>query len=757
MIIQKFLRLSFLLLFAVQTFQDCETGFDYESKPEMPYKIENTEINATISSDDNRVKGVVNYTLRTTAPNQHAVQLNAAELAINSVTANDDDVDFAVNDEVLEIFLNDTLALGETTDISITWQAESNFGVHKNHLGTVWSSQNPKALRHWLPTFDHSRAESKITAQFNIPADKDIVFNGKLIADEIVSSNQKEVTWQSQTPMPLTGLGFVIGKFDKKDTFSGSKKIQVFAEKGTVDDEKLDELLNTASSTIRNVENKLSYQYPYEVLNIVVLNDSYWEEKQTGAGIAYIYTDLDNVQTQLKRNIYGQWFGEYQRLENFVENVSIVELLKVVLHLEIEDNPVVLNNEEDMVGIYAWNAYTENYTKSDGFFKGVIYASIGDLIKKHKGVISPDLYPDYWYNMTGLNFVEFDIWDENEEIITKDESPFYIVEADYDETNSMLTLNFEANSGDYSILSGLDMHIHTFSDEITKEISFTGKSDEVKMEIPVDTDYITFSSSVTDLEQVEFGKFPIVFLLNQLADDDKEARAMAAEQLSYHLEDSDLQLALTDALSFEKEPEVRAKLLYTYSLFTNGATGTDQTFIKEVNNENTEIQKSVLKALGNFPENEYVSSTLQTKMLDTNDEEIFEIALISYQNITDLETMISFAKSLSQKSDNSGKLLKTIQYILDSNPESVAELGSEMELLLEYNQPYTVRRKALDLWVNQSQKDATLNKIAQDRIEDRDPRIRHYIVKNVLDLLNEKTKQELVEQLKLKEYDPRVY
>ncbi len=759
MILQKIFKFSFLLLLIVPNLQECESDFDYETKPEMPYYIDNTEIDATIDTDNNRIKGVVHYKLRAKSPDQHKIKFNIAELAINSVAANNEEAEFRIDDDYLIISLKDTLALNEKVDISVTWQSESIFGMHKNHLGTLWSSQNPKALRHWLPVFDHPSAESKVTAAFTIPQDKDMVFNGKFVTDEIVSLQQKEIKWESVRSVPLTGLGFAVGNFDKKDGFSGSKKVQIYAESGVLNDEQLSALLSEASLTIRGTENKLSYEYPFETLNIMVMSDSYWEEKQTGAGLAYLYTDLGNLNTQLKRNIYGQWLGEYQRMENFIDNVTIMEYLKATLHSEMGGAIDTLKEPEDDLDLTSssiWNGSLLEYQNSSDFFKSVVSASINELVKTRSGVIPSNLYPDFWYNKTGLDFEEFGLSQSAATTETKKDRPNYILEAEYDDINSELTLKFNAISGDYTILSDLIMVVHTFGEEFSREISFTGKTDAVKMEMPTDIEYITFDDSSTKLDQMEFGKFPILFLLNQLGDENNETRALAAEQLGYHLEDPDLQLALNDALSSEREPLVRAKLLHAYSLFTKGAVGTEQTFLKEVNNNNVDIQVAAINALGSFIGDEYIIGILNSKLLNTDNAAIFEAALNSYQNITDSEALISMVKNLFQREADGEKILHSVRFTMEIIPDAAHEFSDILKVLTEYNQPFAIRRNALQIWAEQLDNDSDLNALAAEYIEDRDPRIREFVVSNVIAQLAKEVQEDYMKQLKLTEYDPRV-
>src|SRR5690554_198987 len=753
MILHRLVQFAVLCMFIIPNLQQCDSGFDYASAPEIPFNIEHAELNLTIQPTTNSVKGVATYTIQAKAPERTSILLHSSELAIESVTINGTDSEFLVEGDSLLITLADTLHVGEQAKLAVTWQTQSRFGVHQDYLGTVWGSLNPKALRHWLPIFDHPRVESKIDAKITIPADMDVVFNGRFLKDEIVSADHKMVHWQSKTALPVTGLSFAVGKFNHEEIISGTKKIHLFAEESIINKEQFSTLLKVAESTKKAIENTLSFEYPFESINVIVLENSYWEEKQSGAGLIYLYNDLGDLSTQLKRGMYDQWFGQYQRTESIIANIEKMELMKTALHFSSGNEKELIENPDSLFSILYWNGLQRSFINGNDFYQNTIKKSLPKLITSSKGVVAADKYENYWYEQTGLNWytapsLEFDDTNGRGE-----QKPMYFVKAEYDEGSSKLTFSFDAISGDVSTLSGLTFNVYTMSDTVRKEVAFTGRKDAASFEIPLSTEYVTLSSGVTDISQVELGSFPIMFLLNQLHSTDVEERIAAAQQLEYHLDKPDLQLALGDVLSSEKNVKVKAKLLETFGAFTNGATGTEQTFLKELNNSNEEIQFAVAKTLGNYLNNDLVESSLRTLILRAEHESVFNQALLSYQTIAPLSDLISVTKRLQGIDSTGQKAVGALQLVMD-----VDTTGDGVEIaeeLIRSNFPYQTRKQAFSLLLKHQHSEKYWQVNLTEFLEDADPRIRQQAIAATV-YLNKKAAEEVYKQITLKEFDQRV-
>ncbi len=742
---------SFLLIFITQ-FQNCDfnlnfgmTEFEYDQYPSIPFEFEKLSLEATLEPDQNLIKGVAGYTMKIKAPVQDQLVLHTAALEIDGVTLNNAEIGFLIKADSLIIPLEDSLEAEQEVQLAITWQAQSIFGTHKDRFGTMWAGLNPLALRHWLPVYDHPSVETVVEAEFIIPADLSITFNGNKLADELLSTEQKRVRWETSTPVPVTGLSFVLGNFVHQEAMAGTKKIRVYGAEEIINQEEISALLAEAIQTKRSVENALSFEFPYESLNIIVLEDSYWDEIQSGAGIIYLYKNLGNLSAQLKRGIYGQWFGQYQRIRDFEYGMLYQELLKTALHYSVYDESalLVIDEEDPHISSFIWNELQNGFKNQDPFFRKTITGSLEPLIKSNKGLMNDTFYTDFWYAQTGLNWKEMDIWGSQDPDVDPDPaSPEYSLSADYDEVDSKVVFAFEHINGDSSTLSGLNAVIYTMEDSTTQRISFTGQNDRVQIDVPMNVEYVALNSGVTAIDQIQVERFPLFFLLNQLRSNNIKDRETAARLLQFHTDNPDLQLALRDALESETNAIVKARLLETFGLFTKGASGTEQVFLQELNNESEAIQIGVIKSLSAYQGNEMVQGSIRNKAIRTENRLVFDEALKSYKKISSDQELVSLASTLLQADPTGVKTFEALKMSVDL--DSTYRSFELLQQLSGSEFPPKTRFQSISLLLDHINKIENRTSLFEAWLMDFDPRIR-FTAMSGIDLLSKEDSEQLLE------------
>lgn len=734
---QRFIKLLSICIALFVQVQNCDINvgfldFKYETKPELPFEFVHLELDATITDTPNTVKGVATYSVTAKAPHQSKLMLKAGELEIDGVLVDGKETEFTVQGDSLIISLPDTMDTGEQAKLSITWQSGTTFVIHRDRNGTSWSSLNPGSVHYWFPVYDHPRVAFTLDARFTFPADRDLVFNGRRVSGELVSTDQRNVHWTSNEKLPATGLSFALGDFIKTDAMAGTKRIHLFAQKGLISSDSLNSLLNEAVLRKRAVENQLSFEYPYESLNVVVLEDSYWEETQSGAGLIYLYTNLGSLSAQLQRGIYSQWFGQYQRMEEYGDGLPFRELMKTALHFSISDKPAMLRlDEQDLhVAAYIWNEIQRGFPVQESYFKETVTNSLSELIREEEGVVDLHYYSDYWYEKTGLKWDDLDNWKEPAEPFRQDdeeEHPKYRVSADYDEVNSLLRLYFNNIDGKGDMLSGLTLNVFSFEDTTSQSISFTGEADTLSIEVPMGVEYITFSPDVTLLEDLSYGRFPLFFLLNQLRSREAVNRALAASMLRYHNDNPDLQLAIRDALESETDPSVIAQLLETLGAITQGDTGTEQIFLQELYNEDQEIQIAVLSALDNYKGNDYVSSSVRNKVL-RSEGEVYEAALKTFTELTGKNELLSLAEQLLRVDSTAQKTVMILESVIEE--DTTAQAIEILKTLVEGEYPPSTRIQAAKLIMEHIYSIEAPAELLLRLAADEDPRIRFIVAEN---------------------------
>lgn len=743
-----------ILILLITGVQHCTIDeWDYEQNPKLPYSLSHLDLDLTIEPDQEVVKGVATYSINAKIPAQTQIVLHAAALEIDAVIFNGNEKEYIVSGDSLIINLIDTLSMTSESELGITWQGRSNYGTHKDRFGTMWSSLNPKALRHWLPVYDHPRVEFTVDADITVPANLDVIFNGNIVSDQITSTDKKTVSWKVDTAIPATGLNFAVGTFESAEAQSGINKMRVFGESGVTSPQEVQEILAEAIRSKRALENALSFEYPWEALNVIVVEDNFWDEKQDAAGVVYIAKNRGALTTQLERGLAAQWFGQYQRTESNSTQFEIFELVRKAAFSISDFETKEVGNQDSLYTLMSWNELNTCCEIAEPFLRNTIEQSLHKLIKKESGVVSGSFYTDYWYEQTGIPFPDYEI--EKFEIVsaTDKHRPLYKLELEYDEAGSAAMVYFENVSSDGEDLQSLNMNVFTFDDSTTSEITFTGERDSALVAVAPTVEYISFTSGSTNIEDIDFGRFPLMFLLAQLRSEKVEDRKFAASLLSEHTENPDLQLALKDALDSETNPEVRAHLLRTLGAFTNGATGTELLFMQEVNNDSEDIQEAALFALRNYDEDESVPGILQQKMEVTQSPTIFETAKESFINVADLSRKISAAKRLSQIDTTGTKAIALLKEVISE--DTTAQSQQLAEELLSFEYPYSTRNAALNLLLNNVDDSEFWGNKVVELSNDFDPRIRQKVLEG-LKFLPESDAENILEAIAFSEFDPRV-
>tara|TARA_R110000868_G_scaffold304437_15_gene565220 strand:+ start:19515 stop:21824 length:2310 start_codon:yes stop_codon:yes gene_type:complete len=747
------LGLISLILAITQTCKDFP-NFDYKSNPVQPFDFKHAELRITLEPELNLVRGVVTYSVTSKIDGETRFVLQTEESAIDAIIIDEAKGDFFVSNDSLIIQLPDSSKAGSSFNISITWQATSRFGLYKDSESNFWSSKNPKAHRHWIPGFDHPRNELTFDAYFTIPYENEVLFNGELVGSATKPSNKKELHYRSDTEVPFTGLGFVLGDFLISEVTSGLTTVRLFSSNQKYNEEERLALIREASVLKKDIEKTLSMEYPWEGLNIVVLPDNYWEERTHGSGTIFLFENLGSLSNQLKRGMYAQWFGEYHRGEQFFDFESAGdELMRTALHFSLSDEQALIENPDSVNTIYSWNQWQQSFKAKPIIFQETVSNSLSEMLRNFDGIVEFEDYAEVWYQQTGLPW--FDIsFDETQETETnEDESLKYVISADYDETNFGLKLIFELEKGNGDILHSLSMTEHSFDDSVNHEVNFTGSKDTVFFSLSPSVEYVSFSEGTASLNEITFGDFPLFFLLNQLRSNNAKDRAIAARLLVSYSDNPDLQLALNDVMDVEQNPMVKAALFGTMAAITNGATGTEQQFLNGLNSSDIEIQLASITALSNYPDNEMVMNSIRSKVLRTNVTSIFERALNTYSELVIADEIVSLAQRLQRVDSSGSKTLYLINEYSETDSNEVFITIAEEYIGTSY--PYSTRKEALTFLLGADEDtDRWITRINM-LLKDRDPRIRYQSLKGVT-LLRPSDALKILGSVEQNEFDIRV-
>ncbi|MFP8487972.1 hypothetical protein ACKGJO_02645 [Gracilimonas sp. Q87] len=743
----------FLIALSSQLFAQNEgTVWQYSAYPDLPFTIEKVDLEMTVDPEQPLLVGKGTYTLISRNPKLSRIVFNSAESQIESIFINGEQSDFAVSFDSLIITLADTLKTGEKAALTINWTTSSRYGINKDVYGNVWASLNPKSRRYWMPLPDHPEVTFMLNAAYTVPTELELVSHGTKVSDELSSVDLKTVEWNSTEDIPVSGLTFVLGNYESINARAGVKKVTLHANENALLPEAREELLDIAVSTLKSYEQKVSSEFPYRSLNVVVLPDHHWEEIHSGAGVIYLYQNLGSLATQLRRGIAGQWFGNYHRYLKAYDNRY--EFLKVLM--ADSRNTGQLQNADNLQSIHRWNIWESGVQSiNNEYMKEVMEESLADMIQHFKGVTEWENYADLWYDKTGYYWETLpqpEEFEERKEDAEPENEVTYNVEYVYDELNGSLTLVFEADEDPIETLVSVEATAYSFTDTTETEFTFTGAQDTVGVNLSTGIDYMTIRTpDHPDLILNE--SKPFMFWIGQLRDKKPENRIQAAKALQAYSDNPDLQLALRDVMTQEQNEEVRAAMLETLSTITKDATGTEETFIGYVNSESVSTQLSGLKALANYEGNESAAYTVRNKLIRTDTDTVFNTALRSYVQIAPVADVISLAERFQSSGEDDRKALKTLKTVIADDTT-----GSALQIADRYalgNYPYEIRKEALQLLINNNTNSDYWNESLNALKEDRDPRIR-FIALDAVEYMESDQRNELLSSMLNEELDPRV-
>lgn len=744
---------SIILLFFTGTISVAQhvnpSVWTYEKYPELPFNLDHLTLDISVDPEVPMITGVASYQISARQSGLAQILFHTSDLDINSIVSNDEALDFTVSNDSLMITLQDTLEIGQGVTFNITWQSESPYAIQQDEHGNIWTSLNPKTTHHWLPVFVHPRVQTTIEASFTIPANANIIFNGTLQDEEIISTNKRKVNWMINEPVPVTGLSWATGNFLKSEAIAGIKKITVWGDEQLLTNAEREALLQAAVRELKSAERTLLQEYPRRALQVVVLPDHYWNEIHYGPGIIYLYKNLGSYTAQLKRALAAQWFGAYHIYTDEIQRADDYEFLRLSSLPDL--NPEPLLNPDSLVSVTAFNKRLQDFNNVKSLpMAEQVQHSVQELIQMYEGVLSWDDYASFWYELTG-RYLDSIPQFRNEQV--KESSFVYEVYYVHDESDNSLNLHFKAQEG-REAKSLLDIEIRQFGffDTTVVSESITGAEDDVVLDLAEDVEYVTIKSdTTTDVRFIEYK--PMMFLIRQLQSSDVRERVEAAKGLKVFDDNPDLQLALNDAIQQEEHAGVRAEIIKTMAELTKGAKGTELTFLNFMRSENPAVKEAAISALSNYPGNQEVIFALRTYIMNSEADSVLKTAVGSYSNIADSADFVAFSQQIFERDSGGMKSLAVLPFAL-SMDTTEAVSGWAVKFLNSRN-AYAQKKKVLNILSKSSLNEEKWREVIMNLIRDRDPRMR-FNAAQLLVKLDEETASEIFSSRLAEEYDPRV-
>ncbi|MEO1023282.1 MAG: hypothetical protein AAFW89_12135 [Bacteroidota bacterium] len=638
--------------------------FNYEEYPEFPIHIRQAELDLKVNPDQRLISGDVYYQLSAKVSGISRWYLHAANMEIEEVKLNDEPVDYRISGDSLIISSETELAETATSALFISWQSRSEYGIHVDATGTLFTSLNPFGVRHWLPVFDHPRVEVPVVANITVPATQQVIFNGELFGDEVSSADRKTLSYRTETAIPVTGLSLVVGDFVQEQAKAGIKSVHVFTPSAT-EATTATMLLEQAVDGLKKAEAYLNVEYPWSDLKVVLLPDSYLMERSDAAGVVYVFEDLGDKKTQLVQGILAQWMGQGIRSATTDHWFSLIDHAQQIWGGELDSTlNIDLSYSEPIA-----TQWSEFYKK---------------LLSNGMGYLPIHQVNEQWYQATGQSLPEIKAGPVIEDELPLNEAVVYRIDVEESEIDNRLRLVFELVEGEGNTLHDLKVTTFSFGDSSSVSLSITGETDTLWFEDAGLIESIRIQKQEEDQMEWKVETYPLMLALSQLRSPIPDLRAEAAYLLQQHTDNPDLQLAINDALATEEYPQAKAAMLSTLSQLTDGAIGTEQVFLDALR-QTPVIQEVALQALTAYSENEMVENAIRSFTLRTPSDSLFMTALGAYRTFAGREDWQPFIDRLLQ-TDSTGYRavlayeqalpLDSAQILESAFLEAIPELGT---------------------------------------------------------------------------------
>jgi hypothetical protein len=747
-------------------------SFDYEKHPRLDFNYNSLELDLGFQPENLRFDGAARYSIKANVSGADTVIFYAAHMDISSVSVDDNQADYMLHNDSLFVPLNQPAKRGQAYQVNIRYSGSPVFGLLKNSNGTVWTSQLPKTQRHWVPIVDNPNVTLKTTFNISVPSGFGVWATGRKTGEEVVSVDAMTYHFASEKEVPASSLSFAIGRFNHDSINSGGQQINLAVEQNMGDEVNSDQLLQSAQDYLGKISDSLGIDYPYDQLTILVMEDHAWETKSWGASTVYLYQNRGAWQPQLMRGIIAQWFGVYQREAQWSQGDAI-NLYQAILQQSFEtaDSLLVIEDEPRDAGssVYntfgpaGWNSWQNglNQWQSESI-REIISEQKDTVLAKLPPVIDWEDYAEHWYQKSGQTIFEV----SQPGVVTKSKSDTtepaaqetpdsvaYQVVYDLNEEDNQLKLTFSATHGMYTDLTSIDVTQIYSEREETGEVTFTGEQDSLILQVEPTIRTVRLEArekANLHLDEIKPASFLIYELRNA---ETAEQRAQAARKLGAHSDNPDLQLAIRDFLRSEIDPKVRAALLSSLADITQGADGTEETFLDATKSDNRLMRNAALMALQYYKDNPTVFSRVENMALN-GDLEMFKNATKVLTAIASPDQFQRFVENVTQQDTTGQRSVFVIQQL--ANLEQINQAVKMATLFIDDDQSYDIRRTALGILIQHDHTPTDWLTRADQLLADSDPRIRYLTILGLQRNLNPKVTEYLKEYIQ-DEYDQRVH
>ncbi len=701
---------------------------DYPFRPDNELHFLGLDLQIEAGFDDGTIRGTAQYRFRTRNAHVEKVVWAAPGMTIRELLLNGEQVPYQIEDDSLVISFPGAPDPAREHTITVAYATEPGFGVHFRYNGTIFTSALPGSSAHWIPGPIHPWAAMPVIVRLEVPENMTGVASGAF--ERQTSTNKGRLfVFRTEVDVSLADLFFAIGDFEVEESFSGTKSLRIYREKGVSSRNNMQELLSFMTRRVREYERLLQSELPVPAFHAVLLSDNMWETRPYYAGAAIVHGGQDQARTVITRAITAQWFGIALRPEQWKES-SHITLLQA-LAAEKLDEPdwqaqadpvgeafVIPETVYQLRNMDHWQ-WARHFLSANTMpvLSDALDDSFRSLAAK-RGVFTATHFSALMYEKTGK-------WMDVPVIRAPDPDPAlrYKVIAGEVRGSDRITLEFlplediTEDSITVQVRWVRDGQIHE------TPVTFSGSGDNVDVTPGGFVNNLWVEAAGKKNIRFEMDK-PFSHWLYQLRRDEyPERRREAALALRNYSSDPDLQLAVQDLLNREENPEVLAAMVELMAELTAGASGTERRFLDGLSSRHEQVRFESLKALRAYRGNTRVENEVFAIIQGSDDMAFVNEAIRTYRELIPEDQFRDFAIRFLREDRQDQLFTRTLIQELFSIPADESAVNAVREYL---NPGYSFELR----WLAYSQlrKHAADAGWQQDFVtefsDDADPRIR---------------------------------
>ncbi len=276
----------------------CVDGSAFEARPgraRRPFQPEHVEpkwprdcvadirhirLEVTLDFTERSISGAATHSLSAIVDGLDALEFDAAEISVQAVRANGEDVLFEQTGGKLKVALSRTLTAGEGLELAIAYTARPRRGLyfvgpdeaHPDKPVEAWTQGEDEDSRYWFPCYDYpnDRVTSEVVA--TIPEKFTAISNGALVA---ITPNPADATrtfhWRHDVPHSSYLISLAAGEFVEVAHRLDNLPVLYYVHPGREEDAR--RAFGNTPRMIRFFERVIGVPYPYAKYSQVAVSD----------------------------------------------------------------------------------------------------------------------------------------------------------------------------------------------------------------------------------------------------------------------------------------------------------------------------------------------------------------------------------------------------------------------------------------------------------------------------------------------------